>query len=347
MKLPINPQHILITLLVLFILAVGLMLQNSVSLSEGFETVPLSVDPSTKKILYGYYQVDASNMAVIPYGYVIDPSDPTKILANTMSAKIASGTAILDASKNLTATVPAAGKPIPDGFYKLNDASLAVLPPNMKPDVKSIDFTSATPSTLLIYYNNSYVSDNVYYAKKYKPTTYPSALPAGVYYVDPSNIFVSFLQFGKIADSKKGYGMIPDPALNLSATQANFLTSNYRDVSDNYNVQFHDSVETIQKTNGLYDLSFGEVRVMDQCGNMIILPKTKSQGNVTYYQPGEFPFGAASYVPNYEDSMYLSQIKYETARYKSTLLPSYPKKQNHYFDDSTPLHYSEFKKDKK
>lgn len=343
MNTRIHPQHILIALLLLFILAIGLMFNYNVPCSEGFETVPLSIDPSTGNLIYGYYQVDASNMAVIPYGYVIDPNDPKKILAKTQSAKAALSRAILDPSKNWTVAVPAAGKPMPDGYYKLSDASLAVLPPNMKPDVESIDFTSDTPPVLLIYYNNSYVSENVYYAKQFTPAHSPTSLPRGVYYADPSKNRVSFLPFGKIADSKKGYGMIPDPALNSSTSTNTFSMANYRDVSDNYDVQFHDSVDVIQRTNGLYDLSFGEVRVVDQCGNMIILPKTKSQGSVTYYNPGEYPYGAATYVPNYEDSVYLRQIEYETARYKSKLLPSYVPDKNQYFDDSAPLHYSKYK----
>ena len=46
--------------------------------------------------------------------------------------------------------------------------------------------------------------------------------------------------------------------------------------------------------------------------HILILPKTNSQGSVTYYQPGEFPFGASTYVPNYEDSVYLSSVGYRT-----------------------------------
>ena len=71
---------------------------------------------------------------------------------------------------------------------------------------------------------------------------------------------------------------------------------------------FHDDESTIKKQNDMYDLNFGEVRVRDQNGNIIILPKTDSQNSVTYHQPGEFTFGSSKYIPNYEDSIYLSQI---------------------------------------
>ena len=74
-------------------------------------------------------------------------------------------------------------------------------------------------------------------------------------------------------------------------------------------MQFHDDAETIKKQN---DLKMGEVTVKDQNGNMIVLPKAEAQGSVTFYQPGEFPFGASTYVPNYEDSIYLSSVGYRT-----------------------------------
>jgi hypothetical protein len=34
---------------------------------------------------------------------------------------------------------------------------------------------------------------------------------------------------------------------------------------------------------------------------------TAMQGNITYYQPGSFTYGASSYVPYYEDSVFLSR----------------------------------------
>jgi hypothetical protein len=100
---------------------------------------------------------------------------------------------------------------------------------------------------------------------------------------------------------------VTDPTPTTQSTD-----TNYEKIKDNYDMQFHDDVETIKKQNDMYDLNFGEVRVKDQNGNMIILPKTESQGSVTFYQPGEFPFGASTYVPNYEDSVYLSSVGYRT-----------------------------------
>ena len=299
---------ILLLVIITVTLAIG-TLQAGDAIFETFGTVPLMRDKTTNKLINGYYQVDASNMALVPYGYIVDPSNAFKIIPKTLTA--VASLSQFKLNKQLP-SAPPPGKPLPEGYYKISDASLATLPPNMSPSVKSIDF-SGNPPVLLIYYDNSYVSQTMYYQRQYTPVNKPAILPTGVYYVDASKSKVAFLPYGKLADPSNGYGIIQNPDLNLSETAFNFASSNYRDISNNYSVQFHDSVEDIKKQNDMYDISFGEVRVLDQCGNMIILPKTKTQGNILYYHPGEFPFGASNYVPNYEDSVYLSTIGYRTA----------------------------------
>ena len=76
--------------------------------------------------------------------------------------------------------------------------------------------------------------------------------------------------------------------------------------TDNYNVQYHDSVDTIAAANNSYDVSFGTVWVIDRSGNKVAMPYSPVQGNITYYTPGSYRFGASNYVPTYEDSVYLS-----------------------------------------
>jgi len=74
------------------------------------------------------------------------------------------------------------------------------------------------------------------------------------------------------------------------------------------NVQYHDTLADINKQTDIYDLSFGSMTVVGPSGNLITIPYTPVQGNATYYQPGSYPFGASSYVPNYEDSVFLSRL---------------------------------------
>ena len=78
--------------------------------------------------------------------------------------------------------------------------------------------------------------------------------------------------------------------------------------TDNYNVQYHDSEQDIIKQN---DLDVGLVKpiyVKDQSGNVVELPWTSVKGNTTYNEPGTFRYDSSNYVPNYEDSVYLSRL---------------------------------------
>jgi len=71
--------------------------------------------------------------------------------------------------------------------------------------------------------------------------------------------------------------------------------------------EFHHTEAQIIADSGYADLRSGDIYVTDQCGNKVLLPRSNVQGSVTYYQPGVYRFGASTYVPNYEDSVYLSK----------------------------------------
>jgi hypothetical protein len=307
---------ILIAILILVIstsLLFGFISPGCNNSKEGFDLYPLVTDPSTKKISNGYYQIDESNMAILPYGYKIDPLDPKKIIPFTKKAKYQSQTIVIEDPNKEYPLVPKPGEKMPDGVYLISDSSLANLPPNMMPNVSRIDFTTTDPPKLQYYYTTGYTSETQYYNNKFKPTNNTSSsLPKGVYYTDSTKTFVSFLKYGQIADQSKGFGVIADPNKNMSTTDFNYTTSNYRDISSNFDVEFHDNAASIIEKNKMYDLGYDQIRVKDQNGNIVILPKTNSQGSITYYSPGEFTFGASKYVPNYEDSVYLSSIGYRT-----------------------------------
>ena len=122
------------------------------------------------------------------------------------------------------------------------------------------------------------------------------------------------MPYGKIPNTTNGFGYISDPNL-ISSTGKFDPTKSYTDMVqdarskgiNNYDVEFHESADHLQRKNAESDLNFGEVRVLDQDGNIVILPYNKVQGSITYYQPGSFPFGSSTYIPKYEDSVYLSR----------------------------------------
>lgn len=76
--------------------------------------------------------------------------------------------------------------------------------------------------------------------------------------------------------------------------------------ADDLNIQYHDPSADIQN-NGVDDTNFSEIMVLDGCGNQVYLPNKTTQGYSTYDKPYSFPYGPSTYVPNYEDSVYLSR----------------------------------------
>jgi len=76
--------------------------------------------------------------------------------------------------------------------------------------------------------------------------------------------------------------------------------------ADNLNIEYHDPAADIEN-NGIENTKFSKITMVDSCGNRIYLPNSGTQGYSTFNNPGEFPYGPSTYVPNYEDSVYLSR----------------------------------------
>ena len=106
---------------------------------------------------------------------------------------------------------------------------------------------------------------------------------------------------------------------------------NYR--TDNYNVEYHDSADVWKNKTGNMDLSFGNVWVIDASGNKVNIPYSSLSNFTTYNQPGTFKYGASSYVPSYEDSIYLSRstgLPTVSAYDNKTIIPNKYDKQDIY-----------------
>lgn len=92
---------------------------------------------------------------------------------------------------------------------------------------------------------------------------------------------------------------------NASQNDEN-LVYNSKQIPD-LNTEYHPTEEQIIEDNDYKDLKSGDIYVIDQCGNTVLLPRSNVQNSVTYYEPGSYRYGASTYVPNYEDSVYLSK----------------------------------------
>jgi hypothetical protein len=78
----------------------------------------------------------------------------------------------------------------------------------------------------------------------------------------------------------------------------------YEDIISNLDVQFHDDF-TSEKDD--YGLPQGTAYTIDKDGKRVALPPTGLKTPVTYFKPQDYIYGSLSYVPNYEDSVFLSR----------------------------------------
>lgn len=88
---------------------------------------------------------------------------------------------------------------------------------------------------------------------------------------------------------------VPD---NFTLEQYNKLTSyDASSIDVSYNSGYNERDDANQATTW----------VLDKNGNKISAPWSRVRGDITYYTPGTYPYGPSNYVPNYEDSVYLSR----------------------------------------
>jgi hypothetical protein len=73
--------------------------------------------------------------------------------------------------------------------------------------------------------------------------------------------------------------------------------------SNNYDVQYHSTVEEIQENSNPGSYLIG------RDGKLQYIPWTNMSTQVNYYEPGTFKYGSESWIPNYEESIILSGKK--------------------------------------
>ena len=108
---------------------------------------------------------------------------------------------------------------------------------------------------------------------------------------------------------KRKDNVMDDPILNSKKYNSN-----------NYDLLYHDNEETIKSQSGLYGSDFGTTMVLDICGNKILIPYNQQQGYPLYYKPGSYKYGASTYIPTYEDSVFLSKANRNKLTLPSTII---------------------------
>jgi predicted HTH transcriptional regulator len=77
---------------------------------------------------------------------------------------------------------------------------------------------------------------------------------------------------------------------------------------DTYNVDqfpdYHDTEEEIRDKN---DIPVHTIKIKNKNGSVVSIPREKTQNTPVYYSIGSFQYSPSTYVPNYEDTISLSQ----------------------------------------
>jgi hypothetical protein len=211
-----------------------------------------------------------TNQAPIPYGYGVDANGKLKALTNVAQFEQVAG--------SIT-------KPPTSTLY----------PPGLTP--------GPTPSTGIPFGFYAVLDANG------KPTGNMKPIPEG-YVVGTGGVLVLKSTTDSMGVSSKYFKT--DYTLD-PGTKTNFVkdswTNSTPDISktkygtDNYNVEYHS--DTGAELNDTLSSKGTWVRGKD--GQLSYLPWTDISGDITYYQPGAYPYGPSTYVPNYEDSIYLSK----------------------------------------
>ena len=165
--------------------------------------------------------------------------------------------------------VPIPNTGIPDGYYKYNDKYIAPVPYG-------------------------------YYASTDKTKIIPKT---------QANMWTDFGSKAVDASMSSIGKDISRPVTNSSSYVVDLSKNKYsNDLSQIMQVQYHPTDKELMQQNDGMDVSFGQTWIYDMCGNKVAYPSTKIQGDIVYYTPGSYTFGASNYVPNYENTMHLSKL---------------------------------------
>jgi hypothetical protein len=92
----------------------------------------------------------------------------------------------------------------------------------------------------------------------------------------------------------------------------NFTPEKYSMTDISYNARDTDRVYRDPTAGKTDDPNLGKYWMFDDEGKLIEVNTESNKSPILYYVPGAYKFGASNYVPNYEDSVYLSRTTRES-----------------------------------
>jgi hypothetical protein len=269
-----NLPYIIILLLIIIVLLAfqSFLDQTREGLTSYTDTIPLDNGASPN---IGYYNVSDTTQAKLP-----SIGEASPFPENNIKPPDGYFETTINGIKYLTPAVFSLSsyKNPPEGFYRVNSYYMASYPAPGR--------TSILPDTSIRGID----------------------IPNGFYIVDVNGVnMLAQVPYGYQA-TPDNMGIVPKGTVVTGNTSANNRSSSYATKYNynNYDVTYHDTIEDLIKQGSL-GFGDGSAIVYDNNGNAISLPGIKKPDTPTFYQPGSFIFGSTNYVPNYEDSVFLSR----------------------------------------
>jgi hypothetical protein len=109
------------------------------------------------------------------------------------------------------------------------------------------------------------------------------------------------------------YKRLPEPGKHTPLKyNPNFTPEKYSMTDISYNARDTDRVYRDPTAGKTDDPNLGKYWMFDDEGKLIEVNTESNKSPILYYVPGAYKFGASNYVPNYEDSVYLSRTTRES-----------------------------------
>ena len=287
----------------------------------------------------------------VPYGYRRDPTDFTKLVGKTESAIQTATGVITDADAlappylnipgaTYTGDTPNFGvgiKPPASGFYKVQilDGTttkyyMKSLPNDYVADRKDLLIDNVNPGTVA---GSKKYTKLVFRAPEVQEMTMmdTSGLsniseaaiqsdPAwdGYYIINAAGMYYKkLIPNGYDIDSNNPveteYKKLPLVGKHTPLKyNPNFTPEKYSMTDISYNARDTDRVYRDPSVGKTDDPNLGKYWMFDDEGKLIEVNTESNKSPILYYVPGAYKFGASNYVPNYEDSVYLSRTTRES-----------------------------------
>ena len=224
----------------------------------------------------------------------------------------------LDGS-NILQPVPSGNMVTADrrGYVPISNAATYSQVSHLPENVIS-DPSKCVPSSLLtegrITYNQAYLLPSDY---KYYPKTTVVCENTNYAILDSSrNIIIKndtiiipngyYINAGMVTKVPYGYTASTDKRSIVITVEYQSTVSSTTYNPNNYGVTYH-----TEPSGGSIDSSTagaGKMWILDNSGNLVSIPYKDISGTTLYNEPGSFRFGSSNYVPNFEETVYLSKL---------------------------------------